>query len=110
MEVVGKLLAIGEIETLSEKFKKRAVVVETDEKFPQKLSIEFINDKTVIFGGFKAGDNVKIGINLRGREWTNKEGVVKYFNSISGWRIDKADTPYATDADASDSAEDDTPF
>jgi len=28
---------------------------------------------------------------LRGREWKNPQGEVKYFNSIQGWRIDKAD-------------------
>ena len=31
----------------------------------------------------------KIGINIRGREWTNPQGEVKYFNSITGWRIEK---------------------
>ena len=32
---------------------------------------------------------MKIDINLRGREWVNKEGETKYFNSIQGWRIEK---------------------
>jgi translation initiation factor IF-3 len=31
---------------------------------------------------------VKVFINLRGREWTSPEGVVKYFNSIQGWKVD----------------------
>jgi hypothetical protein len=31
---------------------------------------------------------VKISINIRGREWTNPQGEVKYFNSIQGWRIE----------------------
>jgi len=101
MEVIGKLVKIGDIETISDKFKKRVVIVETDETYPQKLSIEFINDKTVIFGGYKVGDYVKIGINLRGREWTDKQGVVKYFNSIAGWRIDKADAPVAVETEPS---------
>ena len=106
MEVTGKLLVIGEIEKLSDKFKKRSVVVETDEKYPQKLSIEFVNDKTVIFGGFKVGDDVKIGINLRGREWTDKQGVVKYFNTIAGWKIDKNEP--SNDSQPKD--DDDLPF
>ena len=35
------------------------------------------------------GEIVKVGINIRGREWTNPQGEVKYFNSISGWRLEK---------------------
>ena len=35
--------------------------------------------------------DVRIGINLRGREWVNPEGQTKYFNSIQGWRIDQLD-------------------
>ena len=38
---------------------------------------------------FNVGEFVKIDINLRGREWVNKEGETKYFNSIQGWRIEK---------------------
>ena len=35
------------------------------------------------------GDNAKIDINLRGREWESPQGEIKYFNSIQGWRIEK---------------------
>jgi hypothetical protein len=38
------------------------------------------------------GDNVKVDINLRGREWTNPQGEVVYFNTIQGWRIAKLQT------------------
>jgi len=34
------------------------------------------------------GYDVKISINLRGKEWINQEGVAKYFNAIQGWRIE----------------------
>ena len=35
------------------------------------------------------GENVKVSINLGGREWVNPQGETKYFNSIKGWRIEK---------------------
>ena len=41
---------------------------------------------------FNIGENVKISINLRGREWESPQGDVKYFNSIHGWRIEKEDS------------------
>ena len=37
---------------------------------------------------YQVGQDVKIAFNLRGREWVNPEGVAKYFNSLSGWRIE----------------------
>ena len=111
MEIIGKLLKIEEIQTLQyndKEFKKRVIIVETDEKYPQKLSIEFSGDKTVIFGGFKVGDAVKVGINLRGREYKDKKtGELKYFNSIAGWRIDKVEAEAPA---ASPNAQDDLPF
>jgi hypothetical protein len=56
------------------------------------LSIEFVQDKTAILDQFNVGDPVKVGINLRGREWTSPQGEIKYFNSIQGWRIEKKNT------------------
>ena len=35
----------------------------------------------------KVGDKVTVGINLRGKEWTNPKGETKYFNSIDAWSI-----------------------
>ena len=37
---------------------------------------------------YQIGQDVRIGINLRGREWESPQGEVKYFNSIQGWKIE----------------------
>ena len=55
----------------------------------QDLNIEFIQDKCDLLNSYQVGQDVKIGINLRGREWVNPEGETKYFNSIQAWRIEK---------------------
>ena len=65
------------------------MVVTTDEQYPQMIMVEFIQDKCDLLNNFNVGDDVKISINLRGREWVNPEGEAKYFNSIQGWRIEK---------------------
>ena len=89
MEVQGSIKVIGEVQEISAKFKKRELVVSTDEQYPQTLSIEFIQDKTELLNKFEIGQNVKVGINLRGREWENPQTKeIKYFNSIQGWRIE----------------------
>ena len=59
--------------------------------------IEFIQDKTDLLNNFEPGQQVKISINIRGREWTNPQGEVKYFNSINGWRIEKIESGLSQD-------------
>ena len=50
--------------------------------------LEFIQDKCDLLDSFQVEQNVKVGINIKGREWVNPEGQTKYFNSIQGWRIE----------------------
>jgi hypothetical protein len=92
MEVKGKIKFIGSTQQVSEKFSKREIVVSTDEQYPQHISIEFNQDKCAILDKYSVGDDVEVGINLRGREWTNPQGETKYFNSIQGWNIKKEAT------------------
>lgn len=98
MEVSGIVKRIGDTQNISAKFKKREIVVTTEEQYPQHLSIEFVQDKTDLLDNFKEGEKVTIGINLRGREWTSPQGEVKYFNSIQGWRIEKEQSAPAPSA------------
>ena len=89
MEVQGKIKMIGETKTFGNNgFRKREVVVTTEEQYPQHIMIEFVQDKTDLLDSYKVGQPVKIGVNLRGREWVNPQGETKYFNSIQGWRIE----------------------
>ena len=83
MEVIGTLKKIEDTKTFGAKgFRKREVVILTEEQYPQPLMIEFVQDKCDLLDRFSAGQSVKISINLRGREWENPQGEVKYFNSI----------------------------
>jgi hypothetical protein len=89
MEVQGTIKLIDETKTYgSNGFRKREVVLTTDEQYPQHLMIEFVQDKTDLLNNFQVGQQVNISINLRGREWVNPQGETKYFNSIQGWRIE----------------------
>lgn len=88
MQVKGKISRIGETETVGSKgFKKRELVLVTDEKYPQTLSIEFLQNATSLIDNYREGQNVTIDINLRGREWKEK-----VFNSIVGWKIEAEKT------------------
>ena len=89
MEVLGTIKMIEETKTYGNNgFRKRELVLTTEEQYPQHLLIEFIQDKTDLLNTFNIGQKVRININLRGREWTNPQGETKYFNSVQGWRIE----------------------
>lgn len=88
MEITGTIKVIGETKTFGDNgFRKRELVIETNEQYPQLILIEFIQDKCDILNNYQVGQVVKIGINIRGRDWVNPQGETKYFNSIQGWRI-----------------------
>jgi len=89
MEISGKIKLIDETKTYGTKgFRKREVVIVTNEQYPQSVLVEFIQDKCDLLNNYSEGQDVKININIRGREWTNPQGEVKYFNSIQGWKIE----------------------
>ncbi|MGC4128626.1 MAG: DUF3127 domain-containing protein [Bergeyella sp.] len=89
MELQGTVKKISEILTFASGFQKREMVLLTQEQYPQPINIEFLSDKISLLDNVSEGENVKVGINIRGREWTSPQGEVKYFNSITGWRIEK---------------------
>lgn len=104
MEVTGIIRKIEDTQQIKETFKKRSLILTTEEQYPQHLNIEFLQDKTSILDQYNEGDKVTVGINLRGREWTSPQGEVKYFNSINGWKIDRvsAASPEQNSAPAPD--------
>lgn len=125
MELQGTVKKIMETQTFQSGFQKRELILLTQEQYPQTICVEFLADKVSLLDQFAEGDEVKISINIRGREWQNPQGEMKYFTTISGWRIEKgaggaaneptvappSATPTTKNEDPfSDDEEDDLPF
>lgn len=89
MEVTGRIKVLSAEQQVSASFRKRELVVTTEEQYPQHIMIEFTQDKSDLLNNYKVGEVVKVSINLGGREWINPQGEAKYFNSVRGWRIEK---------------------
>ena len=89
MEITGKVRVVNPEQQVSATFKKRELVVTTDEQYPQHILIEFTQDKCDLLNNYPVGEEVKVSINIRGREWVNPQGETRFFNSIQGWRIEK---------------------
>ncbi|MFM6975987.1 MAG: DUF3127 domain-containing protein [Sphingobacteriaceae bacterium] len=119
MDIKGKVHEVGEVITVSDKFKKRELVVEYAENptYPEYVKMEAIQDKVNLFDNIKVGDQVEVFFNLRGRPWTDKSGKTQYFNTLSVWRLNilsgaeaaAAAPAYAPPVDiAADAASDDS--
>lgn len=129
MEIRGKVHEIGDVQQVTDTFKKRDLIVQYAEnpQFVEYIRFEATQDRTALFDSLNVGDEVEVSFNLRGRPWTNKDGVTSYFNSLVAWRVAKvtaepvqpgqpggtpsqAATPPTVDISADDGKDDDLPF
>tara|TARA_R110000868_G_scaffold120421_3_gene319543 strand:- start:2157 stop:2492 length:336 start_codon:yes stop_codon:yes gene_type:complete len=89
MNIIGKVHEIGKTQQVNDTFKKRDLILEVAENptYPEYIKFDTIQDKTALLDGLKVGNTIDVAFNLRGRAWTNKEGVVSYFNSLVAWKV-----------------------
>ena len=86
MEILGKIKVIGETEVVGSAgtFKKRTLVVSTEEQYVQHIPIDFVQDKCDLLNSYAIDDSVKVSINVRGNEYNGK-----YYVSLNGWKLEK---------------------
>ena len=89
MEIKGTIKKIAETVQISDRFRKREFVVEysSNPDYPQSLQFEMVQDRCELLDSFQEGQQVEISFDLRGREWTNPQGQVKYFNTLQAWKL-----------------------
>jgi hypothetical protein len=101
--ISGKIKFVDEVREFgSNGFRKHQVVVETgDGRWDNPIPIEFTKDYIELSKDLKVGDEVQIMSRINGREWQGKDGVTKWFTSISGYKITKENTDTGDDPSAS---------
>lgn len=92
MEIKGKVHEVGAVQQVTDSFKKRDLIVQYAEnpQFVEYIRFEATQDRVNLFDNLAPGEDVEVSFNLRGRPWTNKEGVTTYFNSLVAWRVNKS--------------------
>ena len=121
--ITGTIKQIGKLQDISEKFRKRELVItEPSGQRPQHIPVEFTQDRCSLLDGFNDGDEVAVNCLVNGREWAGRDGVTKFFLSLSGNRIERAGAapshggersapaPTAADMPPVGGDEDDLPF
>lgn len=111
MELIAKLKKVNPIVERGD-FKTRKVWVTTDftSQYAQTVEVEIQQDKTELFSGVSIGSEVKLYINLRGREWQPAEGEAKVFNTLVCWKMEVLNAVGAPAQAATPAQSDDLPF
>ena len=83
IEIKGTVETILEIQEFASGFKKQTLVIDTGGKFPQKVAVDFAKEKIELIASLVQGQEVTIGVNIRGNEYNGK-----YYVSLAGWKVD----------------------
>jgi hypothetical protein len=83
IDLKGTVETILEIQEFASGFKKQTLVIDTGGKFPQKVAIDFAKEKIELLANLVKGQEVTVGVNIRGNEYNGK-----YYVSLAGWKID----------------------
>ena len=114
MNIKGKLIEIFDTVQITDTLKKREFIIEDTKnpEYPEFIKVELIQDKVGLLDNLSIGDQINVLINIKGRKWEDKEGNIKYFNSIQGWKIenDNDEVNQEIKEPENDSSDDDLPF
>ena len=115
MNIQGKLIEIFDTVQITETFKKREFIIQDNKnpEYPEFIKIELIQDKVDLLDTLNIGDEINVLINIKGRKWEDKEGKIKYFNSIQGWKIETENADInqeRAEDDINQDSEEDLPF
>lgn len=82
-QLSGRISFIAPEQQISEKFRKREIVIDTDKgQYSQLIKFEFVNDNISKLDAFRIGGLVQVSFNIRGR----KSGD-NYYVSLQGYAI-----------------------
>ncbi|MFI5164569.1 MAG: DUF3127 domain-containing protein [Bacteroidia bacterium] len=78
---------------VSEKFKKREfVLTDNAASYPQTILFQLTQDRCGLIENINVGDEITVTFGLKGREWKNPQGEIKFFNSLDVFKIAKTTT------------------
>lgn len=89
--VTGTIKEVFTEQQVNDRFKKREFVITvTASQYPQYIIFQLTQDKCSLIDPFQVGEEIRVHFNLRGREWKDREGKIRYFNSLEAWKLEKA--------------------
>ncbi len=83
-ELKGKLIKDFGVVKVSDKFKKREFVIETYDKYPQKVKFQLAQSKVDLLDNCQDGCDLTVHFNIRGNEWKDN-----FYVNLDAWRLEK---------------------
>lgn len=81
--IKGTIKSIGDVQVVSEKFKKVEFVVLTDDQYPKNVAFQVINDKIDNFIKYNSeGQVVEVKFNAESKEFNGR-----WFTNLNAWRV-----------------------
>lgn len=103
--IKGVIKLIKPINVISDKFSVREFVITTQDKYPQHIIFQTVNDKMDIIAPYGEGEEIEVSYNVRGREYNGK-----YYNTLDAWKVQgEASAPSVLDS-ILNNEQDDIPF
>ncbi len=87
LKIKGKLIKDFGIVEVSDKFRKREFVIETDGDYTQKVKFQLTQNKVYLLDNCKDGCDLTVHFNIRGNEW--KEN---FYVNLDAWRLEKGNS------------------
>ena len=85
MELVikGTIKTIGDVNVVSDKFKKVEFGIETSDQYPKLVAFQITNDKIDNFLKYnKVGQSVEVKFNAESKEYNGR-----FFTNLTAWRV-----------------------
>ena len=89
-EVKGKLIVKSDEHQITERFKKREFVIDTDTDtdYPQQIKFQLTQDRCSLLDNYDLNDEINVHFNLKGRGY-QKNGETIYFTNLEAWKLEK---------------------
>ena len=114
MEIKAQIYSIGAVQQVTDKFKKRELIVisEPDSQYPQHIKVQLSQDKCSLADSLVSGQQVTLHVNLRGKLYTDKNGNENAITNLEVWKIEgvAVTQPSAPVQNTSEPIDDDLPF
>ncbi len=96
-ELNGRLIEKYDTVVISDRFRKRDLVVEKihsygSGEFIDTIKFQLTQDRCEMLDNFDINEDIKVTFNIRGRKW-EKDGQVNYFNNLEAWKLEKVTPP-----------------
>lgn len=116
-QLTGVLREIYPVQEISDKFRKRDIVVtDNSTQYEQHIKMQVTQDRCELFDNLNVGDEVKVSYNVRGKQYTKKDGIIDYFTTLEVWKVETnkvnnyTQTPPAPQTTNDAPVDDDLPF